>query len=129
MQMGRRVERTRNGGTYTESQFWSMIRSTLRRRSMYWKPIKYALEAARRKYTGPNKRQKWEFQCADCGNWYIRKDVEVDHIQAAGSLKCYDDLPGFVERLFCEDPECYAVRCKKCHLKKTKEDGKKRRSN
>lgn len=117
--MGKRVERTRNGGTLTESQFWSMIRSTLRRRSMYWKPIKYALDKVKRPYTGENKRRKWEYQCEECKEWYDRKGVEVDHIIPSGSLTCYEDLPGFVERLFCEEPECYQVLCKKCHKKKT----------
>lgn len=117
--MGRRVERTRNGGTWTEAQFWGMLRSTLRRRSMYWKPITEALNSARRKYKGENKRRKWEYQCAECSNWFMRKEVEVDHVEPVGSLKSYDDLPGFVKRLFCEEKECYTVLCKKCHKSKT----------
>lgn len=125
--MGRRVERTRNGGKWTEAQFWGRLRSQLRRMSMYWEPIKQCLEEAKRPYKGKNKRQKWEYKCTTCDGWFPRKGVQVDHIQPAGSLKSYDDLAGFVERLFCEEPECYAVRCTKCHKEKTDEERKNRK--
>jgi len=31
-----------------------------------------ALENASRAYTGPNKRQKKEYQCAKCKEWFLR---------------------------------------------------------
>ncbi len=34
-----RVPRTKNAGTMTESMFWSMIRSALRQKRRWWKPI------------------------------------------------------------------------------------------
>lgn len=121
-----RVPRTRNGNSMTEAQFWGMLRSTLRKRWMFWKPRKYALDATRREYKGANKRRKWEYQCNECKEWFDRKSVEVDHKNEAGSLKSYDDLPGFVERLFCEEPECYDVLCKKCHRSKTNNQKRKK---
>lgn len=57
---------------------------------------------SRRQYAGENKRQKWEYQCALCGKWFSRKEIEVDHIEPCGSLKSLDDLPQFVGRLLCE---------------------------
>lgn len=117
--MGKRVARTRNGGAWTEAQYWGRIRSALRRMSMYWKPIKEARDRAKRPYKGRNKRQKWEFQCAQCKNWFPQKSINVDHIVEAGSLRCAEDLPGFVERLFCEDVNGYQVLCKN-----QKENGK-----
>jgi hypothetical protein len=117
--MGKRVERTRNGKTLTEAAFWGMIRSTLRRRTMYWLPIKQAREQARRPYKGNNKRQKWEFLCAECKKHHPQKNINVDHKIEAGSLRNGDDLKGFVERLFCEDVEGYQVLCKPCHKSKT----------
>lgn len=49
----------------------------------------------------------------------MRKEVQIDHIEPAGSLKGFDDLPGFVERLFCE-VDGLQVLCKDgCHNKKT----------
>jgi 5-methylcytosine-specific restriction endonuclease McrA len=117
--MGIRRPRTRNSGTMTESAFWSMIRSALRQKSRWWKPIFEAKKKARRNYKGPNKRQRYEYQCAICKKWHSDKSVEVDHIIPAGSLMCSDDLKGFVERLFCE-VDNLRVLCKPCHKKVTK---------
>lgn len=106
--------KTRNNGTQTEAAFWGMIRSTLRQKSRWWKPVKACKDKAKRKYVGDNKRQKWEYKCSKCKSWFADKEIEVDHINPAGSLKCAEDLPGFVERLFCEVDEL-RVLCKSCH--------------
>lgn len=116
-------EKPYNSGTMTNAAFWSMIRSCLRNKSRHWKPIQECKLKARRKYTGPNKRRRWEYHCSNCNNYFPDGDVEIDHILPAGSLKCYSDLPGFVERLFCTVDNLRCV-CKTCHLKITK-DGKK----
>lgn len=123
-----RVERTRNSGTMTEAMFWSTIRSNLRRQSMFWKPIQDAKKASRRAYKGPNKRQKFEFRCNECGNYFPDKEVIVDHILEAGSLRCYADLPGFVERLFCEI-DGFQTLCNGCHHTKTHVLNKKPKKN
>lgn len=112
-----RVPKTRNAGTMTEAAFWSMIRSALRKRSMYWKPINNAKNEAKRPYKGDNPRLKWEYQCKKCKKWFPAKNIEIDHIKEVGSLKSGDDLKGFVERLFAENG--FQVLCKKCHNKKT----------
>jgi len=114
-----RVARPRNAGTMTESAFWSFIRSALRQKSRWWKPILQCKYEARRPYKGPNKRQKFEYLCNSCGKWFPEKKINVDHIHPAGSLNCAADLPGFVERLFCE-VDNLQVLCEKCHDEKTK---------
>lgn len=116
--------KTRNGGTWTESQYWAAIRSGLRRLFRFnWQPAKRALEAARRPYVGPNKNQKWEFLCKGCGAWFARKDVHLDHIEPCGSLKGPGDVGPFLKRLHPEDIEEYQVLCiEKCHHKKTQEE-------
>lgn len=111
-----RVPKTRNANTMTEAAFWSMIRSTLRERSRWWKPISQCRKNAGRKYRGANKRMKWEYQCAECKRWFPISDIEVHHIVPAGSLSCANDLPGFVERLFCEVGGLQCL-CIKCHDK------------
>jgi 5-methylcytosine-specific restriction endonuclease McrA len=116
-----RVVRTRNAGTMTEAAFWSFIRSALRQKSRFWKPILQTKLAAKRKYHGPNKRQKFEYQCAICNEWFPEKKINVDHIIPAGSLSCAADLPGFVERLFCEQDNLQVL-CTHCHDIKSKED-------
>lgn len=116
-----KVAKTRNAGTMTESAFWSFIRSGLRQKSRWWKPITQCKLAARRPYKGPNKRQKFEYQCNVCSNWFPEKKVNIDHVIPAGSLKCAQDLPGFVERLFCEIDNLQCI-CEKCHNVKTQNE-------
>ena len=113
--------KTRNAGTMTESAFWSFIRSGLRQKSRFWKPITQCKMANRRTYKGPLKRQKFEYQCNECKQWFPDKKINVDHISPAGSLRCADDLPGFVERLFCEIDNLQIL-CETCHNVKTQNE-------
>lgn len=113
--MARGNEKTRCGGRMTESAYWSFVRSGLRQKSMRW-AVKYdVLNAAKRPYTGEDKRTKNEYQCAICQQWFKMKEIEVDHIVETGSLKSAADLPRFVETLFCE-ADNLRVLCKNCHL-------------
>jgi 5-methylcytosine-specific restriction endonuclease McrA len=117
--------KTRNAGTMTESAFWSFIRSSLRQKSRWWKPISQAKAKAKRSYKGPLKRQKFEYQCNQCKNWFPDKEINVDHIIPAGTLRSAKDLPGFVERLFCEIDNLQVL-CNVCHTKKTQDEKSKR---
>lgn len=111
----------RGNGRYTEAGFWGFIRSGLRNKSRRWSPIYDTLNAARRPSKSDNRRLKWEYRCAKCGDWYPQKMVAVDHIKPAGSLKSAADLPLFVENLFCE-MDNLQVLCDTCHqLKSDKE--------
>ena len=117
-----KVIKTRNGGTWTESQFFSAIRSALRTKFRYWKPMATVLAKASRPYKGPNKLQKKEFQCAKCKKWFKRTLVEIDHIVECGSLRTYDDIVPFIKRLTEENEEAYQILCKnECHKAKTLE--------
>lgn len=115
------VNKTRNAGTMSEAAFWSFIRSALRQKSRWWKPIAMCKANARREHKGVNKRQKYEYQCNKCKKWFPDKKINIDHIIPAGSLNCANDLPQFVERLFCE-VENLQVLCIHCHDIKSKED-------
>lgn len=116
-----KVVKNRNSGTMSESAFWGFIRSALRQKSRWWKPITDCKIKSRRPYVGPNKRQKFEYQCNQCKNWFPDKKVNVDHIIPAGSLNCSSDLPNFVERLFVE-VDGLQVLCIHCHDLKTKNE-------
>jgi len=118
--MGRRVERTRNDGTLTEAGYWGLVRSHLRRGFRYWKPAMKVKQEAKRLYKGKNKRQRWEYLCAGCNKYYPDKEVQIDHIVPVGSLRCSEDLPGFLERLTPE--EGFQVLCSTCHQQKTNEE-------
>jgi hypothetical protein len=110
--------KTRANSTMTDAAFFGMIRGTLRRKSMHWKPIINTLIEAQRPSQSDNPRLKWEYQCAFCCDWHPKKFVEVDHIVDVGTLTCYEDLPSFVENLFCESDKL-RVLCHKCHDTKT----------
>ena len=116
-----KVEKTHAGGTWTKSRYFGFIRSALRSAwSRY--PVKWqVLEAAKRKYTGKDKRIKWQYKCNSCKGWFLAKEVQVDHITPAGSLKDYKDLPLFVSNLLC-GADNLQVLCKTCHDNKTKEE-------
>lgn len=116
-----RIPKTRNDNTMTESAFWSFIRSSLRQKSRWWKPITKCKLKSRRPYKGPNKRQKFEYLCNDCNGWFPEKKINVDHILPAGTLRAATDLPGFVERLFCEIDNLQVL-CETCHDKKTQNE-------
>jgi len=114
------IPRTRASGTMTESQYWSFIRSALRNKSRYWKPIQDAKVLARRPNKSENKRLKYEYQCAICSMWFPEKEIEVDHIEPVGSLRSGNDLKDFVQNLFCEVDKL-RVLCEPCHKKVTKQ--------
>lgn len=116
--MKKKVEKTRNHGTMTESAFWGMIRSSLRQKSRWWKPIQECKQKAKREYKGVNKRQKFEYKCNVCNKYFPEKEIQVDHIIPVGTLKCGKDLEIFVEKLFCELDNLQCI-CTSCHLIKS----------
>ena len=59
------------------------------------------------------------YLCANCKRMLDKKSVEVNHKVPLGSLKTYEDLPGFCERLFVEDINKLEVLCKDCHKEET----------
>lgn len=103
-----------NYPAWSTARFWSFVRSALRSASNRYPPKYEVKNEAKRDYVGDNKRQKYEYLCAICNNYFPAKEVEVDHIVPAGKLGSYEDLPGFVERLFCSK-EGLRVVCKPCH--------------
>jgi len=117
----KRAIRDRNLNTETNSEHMGKIRSALRRLSRFWKPALKSLEEAHRPYQGDNKRVKHEYQCSECKQWNIRKNVQINHVVPCGALKSYTDVPSFLERLFCEDVQGYSILCIECHKKETKE--------
>lgn len=112
----RNIPRPRCGGEWTEARFFGFIRSALRQASRRWNPlVNGVFMRSRRPYTGACKRTKWEYECSGCGKWFPAKQINVDHIVPCGNLKTFDDLPGFVERLFCE-VDGLRLLCETCHF-------------
>lgn len=103
---------------YDDKQFFVWLRSALRSASRKYPPIFQALAAAKRPYTGNNPRQKVCYECASCGIMASTKEVAVDHRIDCGKLSSWDDVQGFMERLFC-GPNGLDVLCHICHDRKT----------
>ena len=72
--------KTRNAGTMSESAFWTFIRSALRQKSRWWKPITECKLKARRPYKGVNRRQKFEYQCNACKKWFADKRYDTSDL-------------------------------------------------
>lgn len=121
-------ERKYCGGIWSKSRYFSFIRSNLRRASIKYPVRGQVLKKYRRPYEGSDKRTKWEYPCKRCGEWFKMKEIEVDHIEPAGSLKEYEDLPGFCKRLFCEEDNL-RILCKACHLVYTNKERERNRSD
>ena len=105
--------------SWTTSRFFSFVRSALRSAFRKWPPKWEAVADAKRvvpeeERKRRNIRHRYEYQCAECNKYYTNSQVEVDHIEPVGSLKTYDDLPKFVERMFCSKAGLRVV-CKQCH--------------
>lgn len=116
-----RVPRTRAGGEWTEAAFWGFIRSGLRQLSRRWPPIVRQIFVGKRRMSqSANKRLKWEFQCEQCGGWFPRKAIEVDHVEPCGQLRSFEDVAVFSERLFCE-AEKLRLYCVTCNQKRKNE--------
>jgi len=90
-----KAPKTRNNFTWSESEYFSRVRSALRRVFRYWIPMQLALKAASRPSQSDNKRLKTEYLCAKCGKWRKRADVQIDHIEECGSLNSYNDIVPF----------------------------------
>lgn len=111
---------------WSSAKFWGFIRSAIRNKFTRWPPKYEALNDVKRNVPKDKAvRHRYEYQCAECKDWHKQRNVEVDHITPAGSLKDFKDLAGFVERVFCSK-EGLQVLCKPCHKQKTAEERKKR---
>ncbi len=113
------LERPFCSGTLTNAGFFGLIRSALRRLSIRWKPRTEYLNSVRRPKVNGG-RSKYEYLCESCSTWFIRAHIECDHRISCGSLRNFDDIGPFVQRLLCEKDGFRAL-CKPCHLKRTKE--------
>ena len=109
----------RNLNTLSEAEYFSKIRSAFRKTFQFWKPGTEALKLVSRPYKGTNKLAKTEYQCAGCKEWFLRKNVHIEHIIPCGSLRTYDDIVPFLKRLTTENILDFQIMCKECHQVKT----------
>ena len=105
---------------WSEARFWTFVRSALR---AAWNRYPVKFEVLKEAYVCTKEniktgKQAKHYRCNECNELFPAKEVIVDHIEETGALKCYADLPRFVERLFC-GKEALQVLCKEDHNAKT----------
>lgn len=125
-------EGTRNSGRWTEAKYHSFIKSAIRGMSSRW-PVKYdALKAAQSgvKINDKTGRMAMHYKCAECGNLFPAKDVQVDHIKPIVPLTMVETLDWniIIENALCEI-DGLQVMCKPCHKQKSLEENAERRAN
>ena len=120
-----------NGGKWTPARFKAWIIGILRRAMVRWEPKSMALEEACvgqrvNKRTG---RKAKHYCCSDCGELFVLRDVQVDHIDPVvdPEVGCVD-WETFIDRMFCETDNLQVL-CKPCHKEKTKAETKVRKEN
>lgn len=103
----------------TKSEFYVWLRGLLRRG---WSkhPLRISKITANRfkaekHFKNGRIMQVWHCKCEMCGITGPQKEFEVDHITAAGSLRGYDDILGFITRLLYIDDKDLRIVCKKCN--------------
>ena len=120
-----------NDGEWTEARFRAFIISALRahmkRFPPKWKALKAAMVGKRiNKRTG---RQAEHYLCASCGDFFVARDVQVDHIDPVVSPEeGFQDWWTYFNRLYCE-ADNLQVLCKQCHKDKTNAERKERMKN
>lgn len=118
--MGKKTPPFVNYPQWTTARFFTFLRSALRQA---WSRYPPRYEALKRSETGRKINKKTgklarHHLCAKCKKEFVTKDVQVDHKIDAGTLKTFEDVEGFVRRLFCSVDDL-DVLCKKCHSNKT----------
>lgn len=118
------TNKTRNSGEWTESRYFSFIKSGLRSKSTKWPPKYKTLNEAcvGKKTNQATGRLAKHYKCAECGEHFPAKEVAVDHINPvvdpAVGFTSWDEL---IERMFCE-ADGLQVLCKGCHKIKSAEE-------
>jgi hypothetical protein len=88
-------------------------------------------KASRRVPIGKFKNGKTEyrtmFECAGCGECYVREETAADHIDpVVDPATGFIDWNTYINRLFC-DVLNYQILCKSCHLSKSTVENEERR--
>lgn len=119
-----------NNGQWTEARMHSFIKGALRSASQRWPPKYETLNAAciGVQLNERTNRFAKHYLCAECGNAFPSKDVEVNHRIPVIPVTGFDSWDGVVARMYCEK-EHLEVLCKPCHKKITKEENTQRKLN
>lgn len=73
-----------------ENRAKELFRQAVRKRWMHCNQKLHYLESCRVPDTDSNTRRKWKYQCAMCGGWFKKDEVDVDHIEGEKSFVNWD---------------------------------------
>ena len=114
----------------SEDQYIAFIKSALRSKSRFWKPLSDTLKeakVARGLYLCNVCKQ--EVPVSHVVNGKRRKNIMVDHVNPVVDPKTgFVDWNQFIENLFCETDNLQAI-CSDCHDVKTKTERASRPNN
>ena len=99
-------------GFDSKAKYNTFVRGNLRRMWLKW-PLRFEFLKERRQKLpiGKNGREVWGYVCEYCKESFRPQNIDVDHIEEAGSL---DDLNEFINNLLC-DKSNMRILCKECH--------------
>ena len=83
----------------TESQIMSIVRGAIREKWAYCDTKLAYLNMKTLPDEDPSTRRRWKVQCEDCGKWFKKSDVAVDHKVGGHSLKTPEDLFDFYDKI------------------------------
>lgn len=98
----------------TKSAYFSWVRGQIRRGLWSRNPIKNYIKRQAARPAPRGMRAKKVIQCEFCLKDHAQSKIEVDHIIPAGSLKDWDDIGSFMERML-NPSGGYRLLCKPCH--------------
>lgn len=135
--MSNKKPKTRCSGTLTDAALRTRIINTLRRLSMYWKPIQEAKRSARsgRIKNPATDKLNMAVICMSCNGHVMERDCKVDHIEPVvplegfspdGSIFLGYNWSEYLERMFCE-ADGFQVLCEPCHKIKSNNENQERR--
>jgi len=98
----------------TKAAYFSWVRGQIRRGLWSRNPIKNYIKRQAAKPAPRGSRAKKVITCEFCNKDYAQSKIEVDHIIPAGSLKDWEDVGLFMERML-HPAGGYRLLCKPCH--------------
>lgn len=102
----------------SQAAYFTWLRGMLRR-AWTRHPLSIKFKNARCRPAMPadgfKKQVKQIGRCERCGNWFAKSKLEVDHIDPAGSLRDWEDVGPFVQRLLGCMSHTLRLVCKPCH--------------
>ena len=123
-------ERNYANKTMTQSMYKSYIMSGLRQKLRFYPPCLACRKESSvgRKTNSKTGRMAMHFKCAECGDDFTDKFMQVDHIETVTPITGFVSWDDIIERMFIEKDGLQLL-CKTCHSVKSKAENALRREH